>query len=77
MKTPKRLLTLLACTLLTAACATSEKVPVAVSCPPPPPVPAILAAPVSTEPPLIEDWKLLMESYKAALRKSFSEATRP
>ena len=78
MNTPRRSLTLLACTMLMAGCATKgEPVPVAVSCPKPPPVPSILTEPVSVEPPLIVDWQKLMDSYRTALQKSFSEAIRP
>lgn len=61
---------------LTAGCATSGSVPVAVSCPQPPPLPQILTESVSAEPPLIEGWSKLMESYRQALSRSFAEAMR-
>jgi hypothetical protein len=65
---------LTACTLLTAACATSGES--GAFCPKPPPVPEVLKQPVSTDPRLIEEWQKLMESYRTVLRESLKEAIR-
>ena len=73
-KIGKRNAILLAFTMLTASCSTP--VPVAALCPKPPPAPQVLLTSPSTEPSLIEDWRLLMEFYKAALQKSFGEAMK-
>lgn len=67
-RTSKRSLILLASTLLTAACATNEAVPVAVSCPPPPPVPQILKQPVSTDPALIVRYQALIQELQDFLK---------
>ena len=69
---PVRVATLLALSMLTAACASNE-VPVSVACPPPPQVPTVLREPVSTPPSFSERWNALMEEALQSLRK----ATKP
>lgn len=66
---------LMGCTLLMLGCATPA-VPVAVSCPKPPEPPAILTESASPAPPLIEDWTRLLDSFEAALRRSFDGAMK-
>lgn len=74
LRTLRRSAILMGSMLLTAACATKGES--GAFCPQPPPVPLVLQQPVSTDPRLIEEWQKLMESYSAALKKSFSEAIR-
>ena len=71
LNSPARAGILLLLATLTAACETL--VPVQASCPPPPPVPQILAEPASTGPSLSERWNALMQSVQESLRK----ATKP
>jgi hypothetical protein len=52
--------------VLVAGCATP--VPVAVTCPPQPPVPAILMEPASVGPSLSERYNALMEEFRQSLR---------
>ena len=71
LRTLKLRLILLVSTLLTGACATS--VPVAVSCPKPPPVPQVLLQPVSTEKPLIVLYQDLIKELQDLLKKATTQ----
>ena len=68
---PKTLLPLLASILLLQSCAANETVPVAVSCPPPPPVPSVLMnKPVSTVPALNLRFENLLQGFEDSLTKA-------
>ncbi len=64
--TIKQLLPALLLTL--SGCATT--VPVAVTCPPPPPVPEVLASPASTGPSLSKRYNDLMMQFRDSLAKA-------
>ncbi len=67
---PNTRLPMLLGALLLTSCATS--VPVAISCPPPPPIPQVLVEPVSIEPSLAQRYEILIQ----ALRDSLTKAIR-
>ena len=59
------------CALITSACATP--VPVAVSCPVPPPLPVVLSEPASTAPSLSQQYEFSIQKF----RDSLSKAAKP
>ena len=59
---------MLAGALLLIGCASPA--PVAISCPPPPPVPAILTEPVLTEPSLSARYEALMLEFRNSLTRA-------
>lgn len=70
---------LLLCTMILSGCAGNETkpVPVAVSCPPPAPVPQILLAPVSTVKPLSVRFEDLWTGFETDLGLSLTKAQKP
>lgn len=56
--------------LTLSACATIERVPVAVSCPPPPPVPSVLTSPASAGPSLSERMENSLQKFEDSLTKA-------
>lgn len=67
---PKHLPILLLYALSVTGCAATEKIPVAVSCPPPPPVPAILQQPASTGPSLSQQYERLRQELSDSLTRA-------
>lgn len=64
-------LLLLSCALMLTACA--HDVPIAASCPPPPPVPTVLTEPPSTGPSLSERYEALMQAFRNSLTKAAAQ----
>lgn len=65
----KTLLLILLTLLLLNGCATPT-VPLAITCPPPPPVPDNLKQPVSTDPSLSQQFNDLLLEFRASLTKA-------
>ena len=63
-------------TFAVASCATNAPVPVAVSCPPPEPLPSVLTAPPSTGPSLSEEFNKIWIELRDNLKRSLEKAQR-
>ena len=70
MQTVKMLVLLLLLPPTMAGCALSGTTPVAVSCPPPPPVPQVLMDPIDTAPNMSQRIETLLQDFEQRVTKA-------